>query len=175
MQNTTWIFQAARTRDRLFGIEFPAYMLQVVNPILVLISISLMERVINPYLKKHKLFKHPLKRMLLGGAIAGTAFFIAGCVEMNLEVIMSVEHYTLFITLEITRYHRVKRKILRTVYISLPFYTGVQLNINALSTPLCYRIMSTVLWPYQTLVGTSRAHNRVHVKYSHIHFRSLTY
>lgn len=110
MQNTTWIFQAARTRDRLFGIKFPAYMLQVVNPFLVLISISLMERIVNPYLRKHKLFKHPLKRMLLGGAIAGMAFFFAGCVEMNLEVIIKiVEHYTLFTTLETTRrYHRVK-------------------------------------------------------------------
>lgn len=94
-QNTTMLFQATRTRDYLFGIEFPAYMLQVVNPFLVLVSISLMERVVNPCLRKHKLFKHPLKRMLLGGAIAGTSFFLAGCVEMNLEVI-SVERHVIY-------------------------------------------------------------------------------
>lgn len=94
MQNTTWIFQAAHTRDHLFGIRFPAYMLQVVNPFLVLVSIPLMEHIFNPYLRKHKLFKHPLKRMLLGGAIAGIAFFIAGCVEIHLEV--SLVYYTIY-------------------------------------------------------------------------------
>ncbi|VVC43840.1 Proton-dependent oligopeptide transporter family [Cinara cedri] len=85
-QNTTWIFQASRTSDRLFGIECSVYMLQMVNPLLILLTIPLMDHIIYPYLKKHKLFKYPLKRMLLGGSIAAMAFIFAGCIEMYLEI-----------------------------------------------------------------------------------------
>ncbi|XP_050054253.1 peptide transporter family 1-like isoform X4 [Aphis gossypii] len=84
-QHTTWIFQASRTSDNLLGMPFSVYMLQVVNPLLVLFTIPLMDRLVYPYLKSHKLFKYPLKRMLLGGGIAGIAFIFAGCLEKCLE------------------------------------------------------------------------------------------
>ncbi|KAE9545482.1 hypothetical protein AGLY_001025, partial [Aphis glycines] len=83
--HTTWIFQASRTSDNLLGMPFSVYMLQVVNPLLVLFTIPLMDRLVYPYLKSHKLFKYPLKRMLLGGGIAGIAFIFAGCLEKCLE------------------------------------------------------------------------------------------
>ncbi|KAF0762246.1 peptide transporter family 1-like, partial [Aphis craccivora] len=84
-QHTTWIFQASRTSDHFLGMPFSVYMLQVVNPLLVLFTIPLMDRLVYPYLKSHKLFKYPLKRMLLGGGIAGIAFIFAGCLEKCLE------------------------------------------------------------------------------------------
>ncbi|XP_025415778.1 solute carrier family 15 member 2-like [Sipha flava] len=83
--NTTWIFQASRTSGRLFGVRFPVCMLQVVNPLLVLLTIPLMDRVVYPWLKTHGTFRYPLKRMLLGGGVAGVAFVFAGCVETRLE------------------------------------------------------------------------------------------
>lgn len=86
IQNTTWIFQASRTSDHLFGIKFSICMLQMINPLLVLFSIPFMSSIIYPYLNRHKLFKYPLKRMLLGGSITGIAFIFAGCIEMYLEV-----------------------------------------------------------------------------------------
>jgi dipeptide/tripeptide permease len=61
-------------------------MLQVVNPLLVLLTIPLMDRVVYPWLKTHGTFRYPLKRMLLGGGVAGVAFVFAGCVETRLEV-----------------------------------------------------------------------------------------
>lgn len=67
-------------------------MLQVVNPLLILFTIPFMDRIVNPYLEKHKLFKYPLKRMLLGGSIAVIAFIFAGCVEMYLEVSTYVKY-----------------------------------------------------------------------------------
>lgn len=47
-----------------------------------------MDHIVDPYLKRHKLLKFPLKRMLLGGSIGGIAFVFAGCIEMYLEVSM---------------------------------------------------------------------------------------
>lgn len=45
-----------------------------------------MNNIVYPYLKRHRLFKYPLKRMLLGGSITGMAFIFAGCIEIYLEV-----------------------------------------------------------------------------------------
>ncbi|XP_050542634.1 solute carrier family 15 member 1-like [Daktulosphaira vitifoliae] len=84
-QNTTWLFQAARTNGRFFGIEIPVYTLQIVSPVLVLITIPFMNRIVYPYLDGHKLFKYPLKRILLGGGVASLAFVLSGFVELNLE------------------------------------------------------------------------------------------
>ncbi|XP_060836354.1 solute carrier family 15 member 2-like [Rhopalosiphum padi] len=50
-QHTTWIFESLRTSDHLIVIPFKVYMLQVVNPLLVLFTITYMNRVTSKSMK----------------------------------------------------------------------------------------------------------------------------
>ena len=62
-------------------------MLQVANPLLIMLFIPLFQHVVYPGLTKCGLLKKPLQRMKLGAFLAALSFAVAGVVELRLEVI----------------------------------------------------------------------------------------
>jgi len=59
--------------------------MQVVNPLLILVFIPLFETVVYPLLAKCNI-KTPLKKLGIGGVLAGVAFIISAVVELQLQV-----------------------------------------------------------------------------------------
>lgn len=65
----------------VFGMQIVPDQMQVVNPAMVLILIPFFDKVMNP----RRLLENPLHRMVVGGFVAGLAFFSAGALELVLE------------------------------------------------------------------------------------------
>ena len=58
--------------------------MQLLNPGFIVILIPLFDQIIYPYLSKFNLLKKPLQRIVTGGVLTGSAFFISGFLQLAL-------------------------------------------------------------------------------------------
>jgi len=79
-----WTFQATRMNGYFFGWTIKPDMMQVANPILVLILIPLFDRVVYPAFNKFGMLVKPLQRMSAGGFLTAASFFISGFLELEM-------------------------------------------------------------------------------------------
>jgi solute carrier family 15 oligopeptide transporter 1 len=81
-----WTFQASRLNMEVIPgvINVLPEQMQVVNPALILIFLPLFNRVIYPLFTKCGILKRPLERMVVGGLLTASAFFISGFLELNM-------------------------------------------------------------------------------------------
>lgn len=85
-QGSRWTFQATNMNGDLGFFTMKPDQMQVVNPLLILIFIPIFEYVIYPLLNKVNLAT-PLRKLTLGGLLAGVAFVISTFVEISVEVL----------------------------------------------------------------------------------------
>ncbi|XP_063872254.1 solute carrier family 15 member 1-like isoform X2 [Scylla paramamosain] len=84
-QGSRWTFQATRMDGTIGSWTLKPDQMQVVNPLLILLMIPLFDRVVYPLLGYCNLLKRQLPRMFTGGVLAGVAFIVSGCLELQLE------------------------------------------------------------------------------------------
>ncbi|PSN30921.1 Solute carrier family 15 member 2 [Blattella germanica] len=82
-----WTFQASRMDGEFFNMELLPDQMQVINPAIVLVIIPLFDKYIYPFTDKFRFMASPLRKMVLGGILAGLAFVASAVLEMKLEVI----------------------------------------------------------------------------------------
>ena len=84
-QGSRWTFQATRMNGQIGNnyIIKPDQM-QLLNPGFIVILIPLFDQIIYPYLSKFNLLKKPLQRIVTGGVLTASAFFISGFLELAL-------------------------------------------------------------------------------------------
>lgn len=90
-QGSRWTFQATRMDGTIGSWILKPDQMQVVNPLLILIMIPIFDRVVYPLLGYCNLLKRQLPRMFTGGVLAGVAFVMSGCLELQLEQTYPVE------------------------------------------------------------------------------------
>ncbi|XP_026475051.1 peptide transporter family 1-like [Ctenocephalides felis] len=83
-QGSRWTFQASRMNGNIFGVQIQPDQTQVANPFLALLLIPILEQIYHLFIKSG-FNPNPLKRMLLGGLVAGLAFVASGLLEMRLQ------------------------------------------------------------------------------------------
>ena len=69
----------------------------IISPFMILFLLPLMDKLLFPLLHKKGLFLTPLKKIGVGGFLAGLAFVIAGVVELNVEVLYVITKVSVFI------------------------------------------------------------------------------
>ncbi|KAL4709266.1 hypothetical protein ACJJTC_013326 [Scirpophaga incertulas] len=80
-----WTLQATKMDGRLGCITIKPDQMQVLNPIVILITIPLAQKYIYPYLERRNILKNPLHKLTLGGILAGLSFIVAGTVEIYIS------------------------------------------------------------------------------------------
>ncbi|XP_064389399.1 solute carrier family 15 member 2-like isoform X2 [Halichondria panicea] len=84
-QGSRWTLQATRMNGKLGAITIQPDQMQALNPVLILVFIPIFEIVVYPLFGKCRLLKRPLQRMVVGMAIAGLAFIVAGVVQISVQ------------------------------------------------------------------------------------------
>lgn len=77
----------------IFGVQIQPDQTQVANPFLALLLIPILEQIYHLFIKSG-FNPNPLKRMLIGGLVAGLAFVASGLLEMRLQVIVMIVNYS---------------------------------------------------------------------------------
>ncbi|KAJ9579926.1 hypothetical protein L9F63_004399, partial [Diploptera punctata] len=84
-QGSRWTFQASRMDGQVFNTELLPDQMQVINPAIVLVLIPLFDKYIYPLTDRFHFMASPLRKMVLGGILAGLAFVASAVLEMKLE------------------------------------------------------------------------------------------
>lgn len=84
-QGSRWTIQATRMDGEIGSLLIQPDMMQVFNPLFVIILIPIFETCIYPALSKIRLLDTPLKKLTIGGLLAALSFVVSGIVEIELE------------------------------------------------------------------------------------------
>lgn len=83
-QGSRWTLQATRLNGQFSNYILKPDQVHTLNPLLVIAFVPIFEYVIYPLLEKIN-FTKPLRKMTLGGIIAGIAFIICAILQMQIE------------------------------------------------------------------------------------------
>ncbi|XP_069688353.1 solute carrier family 15 member 1-like [Periplaneta americana] len=84
-QGSRWTFQASRMVGKVLSVELLPDQIQVINPAIVLLLIPFFHKTLYPLMDKCHFMSSPLKKMIIGGFIAGFAFVASAVLELKLE------------------------------------------------------------------------------------------
>jgi len=84
-QGSRWTLQATQMNGEFGGFVMQPDMMQVFNPLFVVTVVPLLESVIYPCLDKIHIPNSPLQRMGWGMIFAGTAFLLAGFLQIGID------------------------------------------------------------------------------------------
>ncbi|XP_063706990.1 peptide transporter family 1-like [Culicoides brevitarsis] len=82
-QGSRWTFQATRMDGDLGFYTIKPDQAQVINPLLILVFIPLYEMIFYPLLNLVGI-RRPLQKLVMGGVLAGVAFFVSFLLEMQI-------------------------------------------------------------------------------------------
>ncbi|CAB3376602.1 Hypothetical predicted protein [Cloeon dipterum] len=84
-KGSRWTFQATRMLCDFGSWKVQPDQMQILSPLLIMIMAPVFEVAIFPVLKKLKVLQTPLKKMVLGGVLAGVAFLLSAGVEVAID------------------------------------------------------------------------------------------
>ncbi|CAB0040183.1 unnamed protein product [Trichogramma brassicae] len=86
-QGSRWTFQAARMDGDVFGYMLKPDSFQVLNPVFIIIFIPIFQFAVYPVIEKFLFINTPLRKLSVGGILAGLSFVVSALVEFQLEVV----------------------------------------------------------------------------------------
>ncbi|KAJ8668736.1 hypothetical protein QAD02_010399, partial [Eretmocerus hayati] len=84
-QGSRWTFQAKRMDGQVFDYFLKPDQFQMINPLLIIIFIPIFQWIVYPVIETVFFINTPLRKMTVGGLLAGLAFAISGLVELKVE------------------------------------------------------------------------------------------
>ncbi|XP_014236153.1 peptide transporter family 1 [Trichogramma pretiosum] len=84
-QGSRWTFQAARMDGDVFGYVLKPDSFQVLNPIFIIMCIPIFQFAVYPVIEKFLFINTPLRKLSVGGILAGLSFVVSALVEFQLE------------------------------------------------------------------------------------------
>lgn len=89
-QGSHWTFQATRMDGEVLGYTIHPDHTPIINPLLIVTLIPMFQAFVYPLLENYCKLNTPLRKLTLGGILAGLAFIVSGLVELKIEVIFSL-------------------------------------------------------------------------------------
>ncbi|XP_012287395.1 peptide transporter family 1 [Orussus abietinus] len=84
-QGSRWTIQATKMNGQMGDFVLKPDQMQMANPLLILIFIPIFESCLYPVCAKIHFINTPLRKMTVGGLLAGLAFVVSALVELQLE------------------------------------------------------------------------------------------